>query len=52
MFTVQEIEQLYGSKLRAFRRLLHENPELSQQEHKTTALIRSLMVQARQLLSI
>lgn len=41
MFTVQEIEQLYGSKLRAFRRLLHENPELSQQEHKTTALIRS-----------
>ena len=40
MFTVQQIEQLYGDELRTFRRTLHAHPELSQQEFRTTALIK------------
>ncbi len=40
MFTVQQIEQLCGEELRAFRRDLHAHPELSQQEFRTTALIK------------
>ena len=45
MITVREIEERCGAELRAFRKTLHEHPELSQQEFRTTALIREKLEQ-------
>ncbi len=39
-FRPEEIDRLYGKRIREIASLLHRDPELSMQEHRTTAFIR------------
>ena len=43
MITIQASQARYGEKLKSIARELHMHPELSMQEHATTALIRSVL---------